>query len=312
MKLPDAEDLMPNLEKQAVLASAKPFDPLTRLENFTNRFPLAMQILRIGGVHPTEDSRLVNPYTGEPDDEVFTNIGEHGFAVACFTQTVAKPLQTQGILTEAEVDQLAVRGLVHDANKRIEIFRRKAVKAGVIEDAYSPKAYETIRPILQAQGIDQESIEYMAQAGSETSHLSLKDFLILDDGMPTLTPGKLIDKLIHLADDMTHTSIPAEGERPLTIYLTPWERMVASDFPTRYPFLWKEGLGFNPDGQIITISDIATADKKMRWVRNYAYWQVFISNGICQEIQGIIDPESKQQPEYFVKELVNSTLIPTA
>ncbi len=308
--LPLPKEVMPDLDRETILQTAKPFDPLTRLEDFSKRFPSAIQLLRIGGVHPTEDTRMDNPYTKEPDNESFTNVGEHCLAVASFAEAVAKRLQEQGILVETDVNMVTTRALVHDANKRLEVFRRKALKAGVIEDAYSPKAYETIRPILLAQGFDQETVAYMARAGAETSHLSIKDFLTLPDGIPSLVPDRMVDKIIHLADDMTSTSIPEAGKRPLTVCLTPWERMVASEFPTRYPYLWKEGLGFNPAGEITPIQDIATADKNLRWVRSYAFWQPFTSNEICREIQSLVDPKSEQKPEHFVKELVNNALVP--
>lgn len=310
--LAETSEVMPNLEREAILAEARPFDPLTRLGEFTERFPFAIQILRIGGVHPTEDAKMDNPYTGKPHDESFTNIGEHCLAVASLASTLAFRLHERGILSSAEAALVTSRALIHDANKRIEIMRRNAVREGVIDDAYSPKAYETIRPVLQSQGIEQELVDYMAGAGKETGHLSIRDFLMLSDGIPSLVPGRMAEKIIHLADDMTSTSIPLPGERPLTVYLTPWERMIASDFPNRYPFLWKEGLAFDMQGEVVTVEDIETADRSLRWTRHYAYWQPFVSNEICREIQNIVNPESKQSPEYFVKDSVNNALISTA
>lgn len=310
--LPEVREVMPDLEREAIWREARPFDPLTRLGEFTDRFPFAIQILRIGGVHPTEDTRMDNPYTGKPHDESFTNIGEYCLAVASLAGILAFRLCEKGALEIRVVDLVISRALVHDANKRIEIMRRNAVREGVVEEAYTPQAYETIRPILQAQGIDPELVDYMAQTGKETAHLSIKDFLMLDDGIPSLVPGRMEDKIIHLADDMTSISIPLPGERPLTVYLTPWERMVASDFPNRYPFLWKEGLAFDRNEEVVTLQDIATADRSLRWIRSYAYWQPFVSNAICREIQDIVDPENRQRPEYFVKDLVNNALVPAA
>lgn len=89
----EVSEVIPDLEKAAILAEARPFDPLTRLGEFERRYPFAMRILRIGGVHPTEDPKMDNPYTGQPHDESFTNIGEHCLAVACFAEAVAKQLQ---------------------------------------------------------------------------------------------------------------------------------------------------------------------------------------------------------------------------
>lgn len=308
----EASELMPDLQREAILAEARPFDPLTSLADFERRFPNAMRILRIGGVHPTEGAKMDNPYLHQPDDESFANVGEHCLAVACFAESIAQRLQERGIFTQAEADWVIQRALVHDGNKRLEVFRKKALRAGIIKDAYSPQAYETIRPILLAQDIDQATVEYMARAGAETSHLSIASFLRLEDGIPSLTPGRMIDKIVHLADDCTSTSIPEKGEKPLTVYLTPWERMVASEFPTRYSFLWREGLGFNPAGEVVVIPDITAADRNLRWVRSYACYQPFVSNLICREIQAMIDPANARRPEYFVKDLVNKALIKPA
>ncbi|MBI2018923.1 hypothetical protein HYS96_04450 [Candidatus Daviesbacteria bacterium] len=310
--LAEASEVMPILERETILAEARPFDPLTRLTEFTEGFPFAIQILRIGGVHPTEDARIDNPYTGKPHDESFTNIGEHCLAVASLANTLAFRLYEKGVLSMEEAGLVTSRALVHDANKRIEIMRRNAVREGAVREAYTPQAYETIRPILTAQGIDPELVNYMAGAGKETAHLSIGDFLTLSDGIPSLVPNKMAEKIIHLADDMTSTSIPLSGKRPLTVYLTTWERMIASEFPTRYPFLWKEGLAFDPKGDVTPIQDITMVTPNLRWPRNYAYWQPVVSNAICREIQAIIDPGNQQRPEYFVKALVNSTLVPAA
>lgn len=310
--LAEASEIMPNLERETILAEARPFDPLNRLTEFSERFPFAMQILRIGGVHPTEDAKMDNPYTGKPHDESFTNIGEHCLAVASLAQTLAFMLQEKGALSKERAELATSRALVHDSNKRIEIMRRNAVREGVIDDAYSPKAYDTIRLVLQSQRIDQELVAYIAGAGKETGYLSIRDFLILSEGRPSLIPDRFLEKIIHLADDMTSTSTPLPGERPLTVYLTPWERMVASDFPNRYPFLWREGLAFDTQGAITVVPDIAQAESNLSYVRSYAYWQPYVSNEICREIQSIVDPESKQRPEYFVKDLVNNAFVPAA
>lgn len=309
----EASELMPDLEKEAILRKARPFDPLTHLEDLTQRFPLGMQRLRIGGVHPKEFIVMNNPYTGQPDEESFTNTGEHCLAAACAAEVIAEVLKQRGIITQAEADQATLEGLDHDVNKRIEVFRRNAVRAGKVppNDVYSPHGYATIVPILLAQGYDQDTIAYIARAGRQTAHDSLKDFLMLQDGIPSLVPNKMVDKIVHLADDMTATSIPQEREKPSTVYLTTWERMVVSDFPKRYPFLWTEGLAFDTQGEIVTLADINTADPNLRWVRPYVYWQPFVSNAICREIQGIIDPKSQEKPDYFVKNLVNSILAPT-
>src|SRR3989337_2294055 len=136
--IPDAQELMPDLEREVILREAKHFDPLTRLEDFTKRFPLAMQTLHIGGVHPTENSSMDNPYTGEPDNKSSTNVGEHCVAAACFAEVIAKELKQREILTQAGVDQATEEALKHDVNKRIDVFRKDAAVAGKlpVNDVY--------------------------------------------------------------------------------------------------------------------------------------------------------------------------------
>jgi len=85
--------------------------------------------------------------------------------------------------------------------------------------------------------------------------------------------------------------------------------MIVSEFSTKYPWMWKEGLAFDNNGNLVTVKDIATDKSDLRYLRSYAYWQPFVANEICREIQATIDPTNKQKPEYFIKDLINSKLI---
>lgn len=86
-------------------------------------------------------------------------------------------MHKRGVLSAVETEFVSSRALVHDANKRLEIMRRNAVREGITEEAYTPKAYATIKPILQASGVNPELVDYMVSAGKETGHLSMRDFL---------------------------------------------------------------------------------------------------------------------------------------
>lgn len=133
------------------------------IANFEKAYPMEMSVLKLGGVYPREGSaETVNPYTGEKDTEYFGNIGEHCVSVAeCADILTEQFLGAENPLRKHTVS----RALVHDAGKRFEIMRKKAVKAGKINDAYSPKAYATIRPILENAGVADDVIAYMTRTG---------------------------------------------------------------------------------------------------------------------------------------------------
>lgn len=300
---------MPPLDREAVLRETVSFNPLSRLAEFERRYPQAMLLLRIGGIHPIESTPMVNPFICRKkilDDESYANIGEHCVAVACCYSAIAGVLVSVGQLTQSDSESGMQRALIHDAAKRYGIMRKKAMGQTSIP---SDPAYTLIKPTLEKQGIASELVEYMARAGSETGHNSKKDFLkINDDGEVYLVSDRLVDKIVHLSDDMTSTNIPQPDERAVTKYLTPWERMIASDFPNRYPWFWIEGIGFDLTGQPVRVDDVKNPQSNLRGVDSYAYYQVFVSNAICGEFKQTIDPKAVGPAEYFIKSLVNQTL----
>lgn len=298
------EPLIVISDNDVVPASIRSFDPLQYMGNLAVAFPQAMQILETGGVHPASDAEMLNPYTKEQDKESFKNIGEHCLAVACAARLLAGLIYVSGYIQRSDITIITERALVHDANKRLEVMRRKAVAAGFIDDAYSLAAYDTVEAILQHKGISKSLVDYMTDAGSETGHNSLGSFLILKNREPLLIEGDLTRKIIHLADDMTASSIPLPGERPETTFLTPVERMVASNFRKRYPWMWKEGLAFDNDGKVVKLNDVENVDPDLLWPESYAYWQIFIAREICKELQQMIAPGNEDESMQFIKDLV--------
>lgn len=275
---------------------------------YAARFPMEMAILRLGGVYPGERIEgFTNPYTGEVDNEYFGNVGEHCVAVAYAAEVLAR--NVLGV-DNPQSTNIVRRALVHDSTKRFEVMRKKAVKAGVIEDAYSPKSYETIKPVLEAQGVASDIVDYMANAGSETGHNSLTSFVQIEEGTPSLrTQDNLPEMIVHLADDMTHTPITQAGETADTYYLTAEERMHASDFPHRYPFIYKEGFGFNEQGKPVLVKDVAQTNEGLTHIKTYAEWHVWVANEIAAHLTDIISPNTpRKEAGQFLKQLVNETL----
>ena len=299
------------LIKNSVLMTvelAKPVDFHKALPDFESRFPMEMAILKLGGVYPREQNEgTVNPYTGELDTEYFGNIGEHSLAVALCAEII-----TDNVLGETHPQKrnIVARALIHDSTKRFEIMRRKAVKAGAIDDAYSYKAYDTIKPLLEERGMAPDIIAYMAIAGSETGHNSFVDFVAMRDGAPTLkTEGNLAEMIVHHADDMTYTPIVKAGEAADTYFLTAPERMEASNFPERYPFLYKEGFGFDEAGSPVFIKDISQDHAGVSHVKTYADWQVWIAAKIADHLVNLMSPKNPvEDAQLYIKQLVNSAL----
>lgn len=286
----------------------RPIDVSTLIPEYTSRFPKEMSILKIGGVYPGEKPDiLVNPYTRKAETEYFGNIGEHCIAVAQCAEILANELvgkdhpQTRSIIT---------RALVHDATKRFEIMRQAAVEDGILHNAYSESAYATIKPLLEEEGVSEEISDYMVHAGEETGHISLASFVELKDEKPVLkTEDNLAEMIIHLADDMTFTPIVKEGEKAKTFFLTTHERMQASDFQTRYPFLYNEGFGFDSRGNIIYVKGLPKDFPGLIHVKTFADWQVWVAAQMSDYLISLLElPEPVDNSEEYLKQLVNNAL----
>ena len=286
----------------------------SQLERYAVRYPGAFQILRVGGVDPKHTSVIKNPYLpGAPDDhEDFSNVGRHCVAIANFAEKLALKLD----LDSSIVDITTQRALVHDANKRYEVMRKKAARQGALsaDAVYTHEAYEAIRELLSDSGIPRELLDYLACAGKETGHTSLKDFLVLLPGRTAVGLNEdrtLAEKIVHIADDMTYSRLPHRGEDvkwEQTSYVPCDERMRLSDFPRRYPNLYIGGLGFDPnDGSLQETTDIGINGEyvsSLFYFDMYAYWQAMTARMICRELQKTIDPANRQDPELFICDIV--------
>lgn len=275
------------------------------LERFEIKFPREMQILHIGGVYPHEQPTGQDPYTKEPQTEYMGNIGEHCMAVALCADAL---VQAYLGADHAEREDIVRRALVHDATKGFEVMRKKAVKSGLIADAYSPRAYDAIRSILEKQGESGETVDYMQRAGRETGHNSLPDFIELEGDQPRLIADNLPDMIIHLADDMTFTPLATADESTQTSFVTITERMELSDFPQRYPFLYQEGFGFDGSGKAVLVKDVHTVDPSLRCVRSYADWQRWVAEEMCKYLLRKDGQEVVADASTVVKKTINDIL----
>lgn len=273
--------------------------------SYESRFPLEMGILRIGGVHPIENRPMRNPYTGQIETESFANVGEHSIAVAMAAEKIAGSVLGEG---DPRIKKVVSQALVHDATKRLEIYGRKANLPGVS----TPSFVDTVRGVFEAQGLPAVTVDYLVQAGKETGEKSLPQFVTVDKGKVIFnTQAPLEDMIVHLADDMTSTNIPPKGEKAQTHFLTPAERMEASGFTTRYPWMYTTGFGISGEGEIIyTNGETHNATAEIVHTRTYADWQVWVSGEIAKhliQISGAGDEEvTSESAIRSIKALLNT------
>lgn len=274
-----------------ILERGRPFDPLIRLAEFENRFPQGMKILRVGGVHPLEDSSIINPYTGKLDTSSWKNVGEHCLAVAHAGLAIAQTLKDLGILSDQHVELIGERCLIHDASKRFEKLRARAAQAGSIKgDAYSAAEYDALVELLKDQGISADLADWLKHAGTETGHLSYRSLVeALPHGRFKLADRSLVDLIVHLADDMTYTE-NVEVRRPITMFLIPAERMIAADSCNVYKWIMTKGLALNPEQVIEDVKDVSELPSGYQAIGTYAYLQALLSGAICHRLRNLIAP----------------------
>ncbi len=284
----------------------KTYYVLEWLPEFEGRFPEILKLMTRIGMHPQQRDEQTNPYTGEPAGELFANVGTHCIAVANAAEKIASWLLRRGASLEPPLSEIVKRALSHDIAKPHEIMRKNAQKAGLFRgDAYAASAYESVSLLLRNSGISKELREYIAHAGSETGHISLRSFIQVRGDEVHLVPGRLADKIIHHADDMTFTELSQSGGSVRTMYLTPGERMFCSEFRTRYPFLWTQGLAVDESGATIDIKDITDPPPRSRVIGSYIDVQGWVALKICGELCQLAREMLGVPSLQRVKEIVN-------
>ncbi len=272
------------------------------------QFPQIFELFRVVGIHMTKAVVPLNPYTGKPHTQTYPNIGEHSVAVTYPIEKIMNALTKSEHTTRAETVYAIERGLLHDTSKPYEIMRNVAKEEGLLDEAYTESAYDGLIPLLKAQNMEARFVEYLRDAGKEAGHLSIAHFIKAGNaGAFELVEGKLIEKVVHLADGMTSTNIPTKGKESVTKFLKTSERMKNSHFESRYPWLWTKGIGINYDGEIVHLKDINNPDKSTHKVLgSYAELQKRVARMICFELQTRISPEVGGDPEAYIKSLVLS------
>lgn len=286
------------------------------IEKFKTEHAPALEVLTFGGVNPDHQEPTPNPYMeGEVDNENFGNIGEHCIDVGICADKIAVALEKNGQIDSAEKDSIVHRALIHDANKKFEVMRRKAKNAGQPVEIYSKTAYDTMYELLAKDGHSGPELEYIKTAGKETGHSSLTNFIKSDpSGKISLRQNvTFAEMVVHLADDMVSSPLKdlKTGElitkNSSTKYVTALERIDLSNFKDRYPFLYTEGIAFDENGDAIDVKSEASAnEKKLTGFQSYADLQVEVARLICAKLKESINPNKEQAPDEFIKDLVNA------
>lgn len=280
---------------------------------FETQYPDALEILRAAGVHPDETVAVPNPY--EPDESEstdFRNIGEHNVAAGIVAYKIADALFHKRVVEKGTREKIVGRALIHDANKRFEIYRRDAFRrrGQADTDVYSAEAYEAVSEKVRELGIKGKLVEYLKDAGKETGHTSSAQFIEIDESgrLCLKRDVPLKDMVVHIADDMVASPLPGQTDHTETKLVTVEERMEMCKFPMRYKFLYTEGLGFDEDGKVVIVKNCEDPEEVsgLREVHTYAYYQRFIAREICKKLQTLIEPENEEDPEEYIKKLVNT------
>lgn len=308
---PPNEIVLPHIDSQTIWQAAKKFDPYLYRGYFEENYPKALALIKLGGIYPNKagiSPDMEDPYNQTMQKGNYTNIGEHVISAGFCFQAVAKPLLEVDFLTEEEFDQGTEGALIHDASKRWELMRRDYARKNPGYEPYSDEAYKTVHEILVSKGVEEDLIKRMVESGKESGAQSFRRFIeITDENEILLKSRRMVDKILHLADDMTATTNPEEGSEPATAFLTPLERMIASNFKTRYKYMWVDGLAFDEQSVFVdNLKDVSNYPN-LRRADTYAFYQSLISNAICRQIQTLLSSDSCELPEYYVKNLVNNS-----
>lgn len=287
--------------------SLSPFNDQPWIEKFTAQYPTAMEILKLGGVHPdqSQNPSLTNPYTNTPHTGDYSNIGRHCIAVAACFEAIAKPLVDNQAISQAEFENGIQRALIHDATKRFETMRRDYLKTNS-GNSYSSQAYEEVIKKIGPTISSPELLEYLTHAGVETGHNSLPNFLVNNDSRLLLIEGSLVQKVIHLSDDMTASSIPFPGSPEKTYFVTPELKMLITGYVYKYPWMWTQGFGFSSD-KVQVVDNLVSHQNELEHCYSYAKYQPLVSNAIAAEIVTLTNsPIFTGNPEDIIMKQVNT------
>lgn len=296
----DPARLVPPLAVEEVLAETPLFDARDYIEDYKKRFPRAFEAFTWGRIYPPGKQSFRNPFTGEDVNEDFSNITYHCVSVAVGAERIARLLFRAGKISDEELNTVIDHALIHDCAKVYELFKIKAYRAGHPRGAVFLPAAE-LEEILRAEQVPENIIPYMVSAGAESGGSSLHTFLATDgEGITGLVQGRLVDKIVRLADSMTYSS-PYEADGAVhSGFMTHWERLATSGALSRYPQMVSCALGVTRDGAIEFIPDLLHAPNHLTVLGSFMLLEVFLANEIARELVDLLGVRTALPPEEYI------------
>ena len=265
------------------------FDAEAAYRSLSPEFQDELALLLRNGVHPFVEAAVFNPYTDTLDQRDFRNVGRHSLAVAHAAEVLGTELFKEGLVSMRDVRRMISRALIHDADKRFEIMKADAVRAGLRDQEQVPRRKRFVTSALS---------DPLAEPGSETGYQSLEHFLTVDiDGSVALTEGLWVEKVVHLADDMTSEMR----------FVTPADRIELSNFRQKYPKLFLEGLAVSDENGILR-APLHVPLYGAEFLGSYAAVQLYVANSLCAEFKQAIAPFDTRRSDVFIKDLLNLSL----
>jgi hypothetical protein len=203
------------------------------------------------------------------------HIGNHVVTVATVAVAIGKYLR----LDKSTMEEIARFALLHDGNKLADMLNQRAGELQIDLGRYGIAPGHEVLGLIAGSGLELSKAAQICEAGGYTGHSSLLRFLeIAPNGKVRLKPGMLVEKIVHLSDDMTSE----------TTVLTTGERMVASKFAEKYEYLWKTGIGIIQTGNGAELVECSVPPKNgVQLVGMYADLQPLASSAICAELLSI-------------------------
>jgi len=84
--------------------------------------------------------------------------------------------------------------------------------------------------------------------------------------------------------------------------------MMAANFPERYPFLYKEGFGFDDTGSVVKVDDVDQDHTELNHVRSYADWQVWVAENIADYLVNDLAGLEMENPSAYLRDRINARL----
>lgn len=221
-----------NQLKEDLLNIGFSFSVAPFLSHYEDRYPDIFKLFERIGIDPRSNQpKLINPFNNQPDQESYSNIGEHIIAAAVIMDGLLESLLRFNLVTMDVAEQARRYIMIHDLNKVFEIQERKAFAEQKIERAHS-KLYQ----ILEDEGLSFEQIAEVKKISSMTTFDGLAMFLRPDvDRGIKFNPVNIAGSLTRLADDMTCS------RRGRHYIFPPLQRFIASDFfteTTKHAIFW--------------------------------------------------------------------------